>query len=101
MTRAATRSPNVQPLKDYRIVVTKNALERLVKGFIVMYGGSYRDKVDKNTTHIISSQPSSSEKNEIRKAQDNGPQIVDPDFLLKIISDNGANLDKKACHCSP
>ncbi|KAG6990290.1 Poly polymerase 1 [Fusarium oxysporum f. sp. conglutinans] len=95
------RSPNVQPLKDYRIVVTKNALERLVKGFIVMYGGSYRDKVDKNTTHIISSQPSSSEKNEIRKAQDNGPQIVDPDFLLKIISDNRANLYKKARHCSP
>ncbi|PCD22293.1 hypothetical protein AU210_016083 [Fusarium oxysporum f. sp. radicis-cucumerinum] len=100
-TRAATRSPNVQPLKDYRIVVTKNALERLVKGFIVMYGGSYRDKVDKNTTHIISSQPSPSEKHEIRKAQDNGPQIVDPDFLLKIISDNRANLYKKARHCSP
>ncbi|KAF5240856.1 hypothetical protein FANTH_9377 [Fusarium anthophilum] len=101
MTRAATRSPNVQRLKDYHIVVTKNALERLVKGFIVMYGGSYRDKIDKSTTHIISSQASSSEKNEIRKAQDNGPQIVDPDFLLKIISDNGVNLDKKARHCSP
>ncbi|KAK2667900.1 BRCT domain [Fusarium oxysporum f. sp. vasinfectum] len=100
-TRAATRSPTARILEEYSIVVTKNALERLVKGLIVMYGGSYRDKVDKTTTHVISSRPSSSEKNEIRKAQDNGLQIVDPDFLLKIISGNGANLDKKARHCSP
>ncbi|KAG7403775.1 Poly [ADP-ribose] polymerase 2 [Fusarium oxysporum f. sp. rapae] len=100
-TRAAKQSPNAQPLEGYCIVVSKNALERLVQGLIVMYGGSYRYKVDKNTTHVISGQPILSEKNEISQAQDSGPHIVDPDFLIKIISDNGANLDKNAGHCSP
>ncbi|KAF5242740.1 hypothetical protein FANTH_8539 [Fusarium anthophilum] len=91
-TGAAKGIPEVQPLRGCRIVVTKNALEKLAERLISMLGGSYRDKVDTNTTHIISTQP---------RAQHNGPQIVDPDFLLKIISDNGSNLDKKDRHRSP
>ncbi|KAF9777426.1 hypothetical protein IL306_004433 [Fusarium sp. DS 682] len=92
-TRAAKRSPNGQPLKGCSIVVTKEALERLVQSLIAVYGGSYRDNVDENTTHVVSSRPNSSEKIQIRKAQGNGPHIVEPDWLLEIFSDKNKRAE--------
>jgi poly [ADP-ribose] polymerase len=82
-------------------VVTGDALESLAESLVNNYCGLYQTNVDENTTHIISSQPSSSEDTQIRKAREYGVPVVKPHQLLEVLLDGDAKLDDKADYCSP